>query len=153
MKFLTLPAILFLALAPFAHSQDPMIENMKKGASFLADNKKKEGVKVTPSGLQYKVLKSGSGATPKYTDQVTVNYEGSLIDGTVFDSSYKRGEPIAFGVGQVIKGWTEALQLMKEGDTWMLYIPSNLAYGAQGAGRDIGPNETLIFKVELIKVN
>jgi len=130
-----------------------MIENMKKGASFLSENKKKEGVKTTPSGLQYKVITEGNGATPKYSDKVTVNYEGTLIDGTVFDSSYKRGEPISFPVSGVIKGWTEALQLMKEGSTYMLYIPSNLAYGAQGSGRSIGPNETLIFKVELIKVN
>ena len=126
--------------------------NKKEGEAFLAANAKKEGVKVTKSGLQYKVVKTGEGASPKQTSKVTTHYEGRLLDGTVFDSSYKRGAPATFGVTQVIPGWTEALQLMKEGDQWELYIPSNLAYGERGAGGDIGPNSTLIFKIELIKV-
>ena len=127
--------------------------NKKEGEAFLVANAKKEGVKVTESGLQYKVIKAGEGATPKPTSKVTTHYEGKLINGTVFDSSYKRGAPATFGVNQVIPGWTEALQLMKEGDQWELYIPSKLAYGERGAGADIGPNSTLIFKIELIKVD
>ena len=127
--------------------------NKKEGEVFLVANAKKEGGKVTESGLQYKVIKSGQGATPKPTSKVTTHYEGKLINGTVFDSSYKRGAPATFGVNQVIPGWTEALQLMKEGDQWELYIPSKLAYGERGAGADIGPNSTLIFKIELIKVD
>ena len=152
MKFLSIPVILFFALAPFAHSQDPMIENMKKGASFLSDNKKKEGVKTTPSGLQYVVLKEGSGKSPKATDVVLVHYAGTLLNGKEFDSSYKRGEPISFPLNQVIPGWTEGVQLMKEGAKYKFFIPSNLAYGARGAGGLIGPDETLIFEVELLKV-
>lgn len=124
-----------------------------KGAAFLAENANKEGVKTTESGLQYKVLTEGTGAMPTDTDEVEVNYEGRLIDGTVFDSSYKRGTPIKFGVGGVIKGWTEALKLMKEGAKYQLYIPAELAYGERGSGPDIGPGETLIFDVELLKVN
>ena len=127
--------------------------NKKEGEAFLVANAKKEGVKVTESGLQYKVIKAGEGATPKPTSKVTTHYEGKLINGTVFDSSYKRNAPATFGVNQVIPGWTEALQLMKEGDQWELYIPSKLAYGERGAGADIGPNSTLIFKIELIKVD
>ncbi|MBA61405.1 MAG: hypothetical protein CMJ76_03475 [Planctomycetaceae bacterium] len=127
--------------------------NEKEGEAFLAANAKKEGVKVTKSGLQYKVIKAGEGASPKPTSKVTTHYEGKLINGKVFDSSYKRGAPATFGVNQVIAGWTEALQLMKEGDQWELYIPSNLAYGERGAGADIGPHSTLIFKIELIKVD
>ncbi len=128
--------------------------NKKKGEEFLAANGKKEGVKTTESGLQYKVIKAGKGASPKPTSSVTTHYEGRLINGKVFDSSYKRGTPATFGVTQVIKGWTEALQLMKEGDQWELYIPSELAYGERGApSGSIGPNETLIFKIELIKVD
>jgi FKBP-type peptidyl-prolyl cis-trans isomerase FklB len=127
-------------------------ENKKKGEAFLAENAKKEGVKTLPSGLQYKVIKEGTGKTPKATDKVTVHYTGTLIDGKVFDSSVQRGEPATFPVNRVIKGWTEALQLMKEGSKWTLYIPSNLAYGEQGAGGAIGPNEVLIFDVELLKV-
>jgi FKBP-type peptidyl-prolyl cis-trans isomerase FklB len=122
------------------------------GVAFLTDNAAKDGVKTTESGLQYKVLESGSGATPTAEASVEVNYEGKLIDGTVFDSSYARGESISFPVGGVIKGWTEALQLMKEGDTWELSIPSELAYGAAGAGAQIPPHSALIFKVELIAV-
>ncbi|MFP4370138.1 MAG: FKBP-type peptidyl-prolyl cis-trans isomerase [Candidatus Kapaibacterium sp.] len=127
-------------------------EAKAKGQQFLQENRKKEGVKVTQSGLQYKVLKEGTGASPKATDKVKVHYTGKLIDGTVFDSSVERGEPAEFPVNRVIPGWTEALQMMKEGGKWMLYIPSDLAYGPNGAGGSIGPNETLIFEVELIEV-
>lgn len=127
--------------------------NVAKGKKFLADNAKKEGVKTTKSGLQYKVIKSGSGKTPKLDDRVTTHYRGTLIDGTEFDSSYKRNQPATFPVNGVIGGWTEALQLMKEGDKWQLFIPSDLAYGERGSGPDIGPNEVLIFDIELLKVN
>ncbi|QDT30749.1 Peptidyl-prolyl cis-trans isomerase Mip precursor [Gimesia panareensis] len=127
--------------------------NVAKGKKFLADNAKKEGVKTTKSGLQYKVIKSGKGKTPKLTDEVTTHYRGTLIDGTEFDSSYKRKQPATFPVNRVIGGWTEALQLMKEGDKWQLFIPSDLAYGERGSGPDIGPNEVLIFDIELLKVN
>jgi FKBP-type peptidyl-prolyl cis-trans isomerase len=123
------------------------------GQKFLEANKTREGVKVTPSGLQYKVITAGNGKSPKAADNVTVHYTGKLIDGTVFDSSVERGEPATFGVGQVIPGWTEALQMMKEGDKWMLFIPSDLAYGERGAGGQIPPHSTLIFEVELLKVN
>ena len=124
-----------------------------KGEEFLKENEKKEGVKTLPSGLQYKVLKEGEGKSPKATDTVSVHYRGTLLDGTEFDSSTKRGEPAEFPVNRVIKGWTEALQLMKEGAKWMLYIPASLAYGERGTpGGPIGPNETLIFEVELLKV-
>jgi FKBP-type peptidyl-prolyl cis-trans isomerase FklB len=127
-------------------------KNKADGEKFLAENAKKEGVKVLPSGLQYKVITPGTGKSPKATDTVTTHYKGMLIDGTEFDSSYKRGEPATFPVSGVIPGWTEALQLMKEGAKWQLFLPSNLAYGERGAGRDIGPNATLIFEVELISV-
>ena len=127
-------------------------KNKAEGEKFLADNKKKEGIKTTASGLQYKVITDGKGKTPKATDTVKTHYRGTLISGTEFDSSYKRGEPAEFPVGGVIKGWTEALQLMKEGSKWQLYIPSDLAYGERGAGKDIGPNSTLIFDIELISV-
>jgi FKBP-type peptidyl-prolyl cis-trans isomerase FklB len=127
-------------------------ENLQAGIDFLAENGKKEGVVTLNSGLQYKVLQAGSGLSPKATDQVKVHYRGTLIDGTVFDSSYDRGQPAQFGVSQVIKGWTEALQLMSPGSHWMLYIPSDLAYGPDGAGDVIGPNSTLIFEVELLEV-
>ena len=123
-----------------------------EGEAFLAQNAKNEGVVTRPSGLQYKVLKSGNGATPKASDSVECHYEGRLISGTVFDSSYQRGETATFGVTQVIAGWVEALQLMKEGDKWQLFIPYNLAYGERGAGAQIPPFATLIFDVELIKV-
>ncbi len=119
---------------------------------FLEENKKKEGITVTSSGLQYKVLSKGNGKAPAATDNVTVHYTGKLVDGTVFDSSVG-GEPATFVVNQVITGWTEALQLMHEGDKWVLFIPSDLGYGAQGAGGQIPPHTTLIFDVELIKVN
>jgi len=127
-------------------------KNKADGEKFLAENAKKEGVKSLPSGLQYKEITPGKGKSPKATDTVTTHYRGTLIDGTEFDSSHKRGEPISFPVSGVIAGWTEALQLMKEGAKWQLFIPSNLAYGERGAGRDIGPNATLIFEVELISV-
>ncbi len=127
-------------------------KNKKDGEAFLAENKKKKGVKVLPSGLQYKVITEGKGPSPKETDTVTVNYRGTLIDGTEFDSSYKRNEPATFPVKGVIKGWTEALQHMKEGAKWQLFIPADLAYGERGAGNMIGPNSTLIFEVELLKI-
>ena len=127
-------------------------ENQKKGEAFLAENAKKDGVKTTTSGLQYQVIKSGSGKTPSKKDTVKVHYHGTLIDGTVFDSSVDRGEPISFPVDGVIPGWTEALQLMKEGDKWKIFIPSNLAYGEHGAGEKIAPNSTLVFEVELLSV-
>jgi FKBP-type peptidyl-prolyl cis-trans isomerase FklB len=125
----------------------------KAGATYLAENGAKEGVITTASGLQYEVLTEGSGAKPTAADQVTVHYHGMLTDGTVFDSSVDRGEPAKFGVTQVIKGWTEALQLMSIGDKWKLTIPSNLAYGDKGAGGSIGPNATLVFEVELLGIN
>lgn len=123
------------------------------GQKFLEENKKKAGVTVTSSGLQYEVVKAGSGKTPGANDQVTVHYTGKLLDGTVFDSSVERNEPATFGVSDVITGWTEALQLMKEGDKWIVYLPYDLAYGERGAGQDIPPYSTLIFEVELLKVN
>ena len=127
-------------------------KNKKEGEAFLSENKKKEGVKTLPSGLQYKVIKEGTGKTPKAEDTVVTNYRGTLIDGTEFDSSLKRGQPATFPVKGVIPGWTEALQLMKEGSKWELFIPSNLAYGERGAGGTIGPNAALIFEIELISV-
>lgn len=127
-------------------------KNKKEGEAFLAENKKKEGVKTLPGGLQYKVIKEGAGKIPKVTDTVTTNYRGALIDGTEFDSSYKRGQPATFQVNGVIKGWTEALQLMKTGSKWQLFIPSNLAYGDKGAGPQIGPNAVLIFDIELLSI-
>ena len=127
-------------------------KNKADGEKFLAENAKKEGVKTLPSGLQYKEIAPGTGKGPKTTDTVTTHYKGTLIDGTEFDSSFKRGQPATFPVSGVIPGWTEALQLMKEGAKWQLFVPSNLAYGEQGAGREIGPNATLVFEVELISV-
>ncbi|MCT4560097.1 MAG: FKBP-type peptidyl-prolyl cis-trans isomerase [Crocinitomicaceae bacterium] len=128
--------------------------NKQAGEAFLAENSKKEGVKTTVSGLQYEVLNEGAGKSPASTDQVTVHYHGTLIDGTVFDSSIERNSPATFGVNQVIKGWTEALQLMKEGDKFRLYIPQELAYGDQPhPGGPIEPYMALIFDVELISVN
>jgi len=127
-------------------------KNVKDGEAFLAANAKKEGVKTLPSGLQYKVIKSGTGKMPKATDTVKVHYHGTLIDGTVFDSSVERGEPATFPVNGVIPGWVEALQLMKEGDKWQLVIPAKLAYGERGAGGKIGPNSVLIFDVELLSI-
>ncbi len=127
-------------------------KNLKVGQDFLAKNKSTKDVVTLPSGLQYKVVETGKGVKPKSTDTVTVDYEGTLVDGKVFDSSYKRGEPVSFPVSGVIKGWTEALQLMPEGSTWELYIPANLAYGEQSPSPAIGPNSTLKFKVHLISV-
>ena len=127
--------------------------NAAAGKAFLEENGKRVEVNVTPSGLQYEVLEEGTGKQPSAGDNVTVHYTGKLIDGTVFDSSVDRGAPATFGVTQVIPGWVEALQMMKEGAKWRLFIPSNLAYGPNGAGNIIGPNSTLIFDVELIKVN
>lgn len=127
-------------------------KNKAEGEAFLEENRKKEGVVTLPSGLQYKVIQEGTGKTPLATDTVTVHYKGTLIDGTEFDSSHRRGQPASFPVTGVIRGWTEALQLMKEGARWQLFIPSELAYGERGAGRDIGPHATLIFEVELISI-
>jgi FKBP-type peptidyl-prolyl cis-trans isomerase FklB len=135
-----------------AASKEAATKNAAEGEKFLTENKKKDGVKTTASGLQYKVLKEGSGAAPKETDTVVTNYRGTLIDGTEFDSSYKRNEPASFPVNRVIKGWTEALQLMKPGAKYQLFIPSSLAYGERGAGQLIGPNATLIFEVELLSI-
>lgn len=126
--------------------------NLQESAAFLEANKSQEGVVTLPSGLQYKVLEAGEGPSPKADDQVKVHYTGTLIDGTIFDSSIERGEPIVFGVNQVIPGWTEALQLMSPGSRWMLYIPPDLAYGENGAGGVIGPNQALIFEVQLIEI-
>ncbi len=135
-----------------AEAKEMPEKNKKEGEAFLAENKKKEGVKTLPSGLQYKVIKEGTGAIPKGSEKVTTHYRGTLIDGTEFDSSYSRNEPTSFGVLEVIKGWQEALQLMKTGSKWQLYVPSNLAYGETGAGKKIGPNATLIFDIELISI-
>ncbi len=128
-------------------------ENAKAGAAFLAENKTKPGVVTLENGLQYKIIKEGTGNTPKVTDSVSVHYRGTLINGKEFDSSYSRGEPTSFPVNRVIPGWTQILQLMKEGAKWQVFIPSELAYGAQGAGGNIGPNSTLVFDIELLKIN
>jgi FKBP-type peptidyl-prolyl cis-trans isomerase FklB len=127
-------------------------KNKKEGEAFLTENKTKEGVRTLPSGLQYKVIKAGSGKKPKATDTVVTHYKGTLLDGTEFDSSYRRNQPATFKVNGVIRGWTEALQLMEEGAKWILYVPSALAYGERGAGGQIGPNATLIFEVELVSI-
>ena len=127
------------------------VKNLAAGKVFMEENKKKEGVKTLPSGLQYKVLAEGSGKTPKAADNVTVNYKGTFINGAEFDSSYKRGTPLTFQVDKVVKGWTEALQLMKEGSKWQLFIPPELGYGERGTG-NIPPNSILVFEVELISV-
>lgn len=127
-------------------------KNMKEGETFLAENKKKEGVVTLPSGLQYKVVTAGNGKKPKSSDTVTTHYRGTLIDGSEFDSSYKRGQPASFPVTGVIAGWTEALQLMPAGSKWQLFVPASLAYGPRGAGQMIGPNATLIFEVELLSI-
>jgi FKBP-type peptidyl-prolyl cis-trans isomerase FklB len=126
--------------------------NKEKGQEWLAQNKEKPGVITTESGLQYKVIEEGTGKTPQITDRVKCHYEGRLIDGTVFDSSYERGQPAEFALRGVIRGWTEGLQLMKEGGKSELYVPSDLAYGPRGGGQIIGPNETLIFTIELLEV-
>jgi len=133
-------------------AQKAAVKNKTEGEAFLAANKDKEGVVTLPSGLQYKILTTGTGPKPTASDSVKCNYRGTLINGTEFDSSYKKGQPVTFGVGQVIKGWTEGLQLMPVGSKWQLFIPSSLAYGERGAGAEIGPNSTLIFEVELISI-
>ena len=133
-------------------AEEAYTQNKASGEAFLAENAKKEGVTVLPSGLQYEVITAGNGKKPSATDRVQCHYEGTLIDGTIFDSSIKRGEPAVFGVNQVIKGWVEALQLMQEGAKWRLYIPYDMAYGEHGAGEMIPPYSALIFDVELIKV-
>lgn len=125
---------------------------MAEGQKYLDDNKKKEGIQVTSTGLQYKIIKSGDGASPKATSEVSVHYEGKLTNGKVFDSSIQRGQPASFPLNRVIPGWTEALQRMKVGDKWQLFIPSNLAYGEEGRAPVIGPNEVLVFEVELLEV-
>jgi len=127
-------------------------KNKKEGEAFLAENKKKKGVITLPSGLQYKIITAGKGKNPKATDTVTVQYRGTLIDGTEFDSSYRRGQPATFLVNGVIAGWTEALSLMQEGAKWQIFVPSNLAYGEKGAGGQIGPNTTLIFEIEMVSI-
>ena len=129
------------------------VKNKEQGEAFLAQNKSKEGVVTLKSGLQYKIITSGTGATPKATDKVTTHYRGTLIDGTEFDSSYSRNKASSFPVNGVIPGWTEALQLMHVGDKWQLFIPSDLAYGNKAVGQVIKPNSTLIFEIELLKVN
>ena len=133
-------------------AEEAYAQNKASGEAFLAENAKKEGVVTLPSGLQYQVIAEGTGKKPSATDRVQCHYEGTLIDGTIFDSSIKRGEPAVFGVNQVIKGWVEALQLMQEGAKWRLYIPYDMAYGEHGAGEMIPPYSALIFDVELIKV-
>lgn len=137
----------------FSKQQDGMLnQNLEAGLAFLEENKKKANVTALPSGLQYEILQEGSGAKPSATDSVRCHYHGTLLDGTVFDSSVERGQPAVFGVNQVIKGWVEALQLMPVGSKWKLFIPSELAYGEQGAGGSIEPNSTLIFDVELLGI-
>ena len=126
--------------------------NRQEGEAFLAQNAKRDGVRILPSGLQYRVMRTGTGRTPRLTDTVTVNYRGTFIDGTEFDSSYRRGQPFVFQVNSVIKGWVEALQLMSVGAKWQLFIPPRLAYGEQGGPPAIGPNATLIYEVELLSI-
>lgn len=136
-----------------AQQEKQKLANKKAGEAFLAKNKLRDEVVELESGLQYEIIKEGNGKKPKLTDKVTTHYHGTLIDGTVFDSSVERGSPIQFQVQGVIPGWTEALQLMKTGAKWRLFIPSHLAYGERGSGQKIGPNETLIFEVELISID
>jgi FKBP-type peptidyl-prolyl cis-trans isomerase FklB len=137
-----------------AQRADQAATNLKSGKAFLAKNKTRAGVKTLADGLQYRVIEAGKGSSPKLTDSVTVNYEGKLLNGKVFDSSYKRKKPITFPVNGVIKGWQEALTMMKPGATWKVFIPAQLAYGASGVpGSEIGPNETLVFKINLVSVN
>jgi FKBP-type peptidyl-prolyl cis-trans isomerase FklB len=136
-----------------AEETKAIAKNKKAGEAFLAENKNKEGVVVTTSGLQYKILKQGSGAKPATGSSVTVHYKGTLVDGTVFDSSFDRGQPATLSLGQVIKGWQEAVPMMTTGSTWQIYVPSELAYGDRAASELIGPASTLIFDIELISVN
>jgi len=128
-------------------------DNLKKGEAFLAENKKKEGVVELPGGLQYKILTKGKGKKPSLNDSITVNYEGKLLDGTVFDSSYQRGQPVTLKLNQVIEGWKQALPLMPAGSKWVLFVPPKLAYGEHSPSPQIGPNSTLIFTVELMSIN
>jgi len=150
------PTRLFLSVLALAVSAaSPLMAQtaIEKGEKFLAENGNRPGVKTTPSGLEYEVITEGTGKKPKASNRVSVNYSGKLLDGTEFDSSYKRGEPIEFRLNEVIPGWTEGVQLMKEGAKYRFFIPSKLAYGTEGTpGGPIGPNETLIFEVELLKV-
>ncbi len=141
-----------MAKKQMEESAQASTKNLKEGADFLAANKKKSGIVTTASGLQYKVLTKGTGPKPTATSVVKTHYRGTLLDGTEFDSSYKRNEPAEFEVGQVIKGWTEALQMMPVGSKWQLFIPADLAYGERGAGGTIAPNSTLIFEVELLAI-
>ncbi|MGZ5045491.1 MAG: FKBP-type peptidyl-prolyl cis-trans isomerase [Methylobacter sp.] len=153
-KVLSIVTVLLIGFTMFsmANATTPE-ENKAAGTAFLAENAKKPNIITTASGLQYEVLTPGTGTvSPKATDNVTVHYKGTTIDGTEFDSSYSRGEPATFPLNRVIAGWTEGVQLMKEGAKYRFYIPSELAYGEQGAGRAIGPNAALIFDVELIKI-
>jgi len=136
----------------FFNNKQKAIKNTQKGEAFLAENAKKKGVTVLKSGLQYQILEAADGKCANASDTVTVHYQGMLISGKVFDSSYQRGQPASFPVNRVIAGWTEALQIMPVGSKWRLFIPANLAYGKRGAGRDIGPNETLLFDVELLAI-
>ena len=147
------PLILLGALTLAITTSSTMAQSaLEQGKSFLATNATKPDVKQTPSGLQYKIIEPGNGKAPKATDTVVVNYKGTLLNGTEFDSSYKRNQPAEFPLNRVIAGWTEGLQLIKEGGKIQLFIPPNLAYGSRGAGGLIGPDETLIFEVELLKV-
>jgi FKBP-type peptidyl-prolyl cis-trans isomerase FkpA len=147
-RTLQLAGIATFILGPVAQAETPR----EKGERFLKENASKEGIKTTASGLQYKVLQEGTGRSPRATDTVSVNYRGTLINGTEFDSSYKRNKPSEFPLNGVIKGWTEGIQLMKEGAKYQFFIPSPLAYGPKRVGAKIGPDETLIFEVELLKV-
>jgi len=157
-KFTRLPKLMVVALVIGMSGMGKWVDvsatedAKQRGETFLAENAQREGVVALPSGLQYEIIEEGKGASPKASDTVTVHYRGKLIDGTEFDSSYKRGRPATFKLNRVIKGWTEGLQLMREGGKRRLFIPSNLAYGKRGAGKLIGPGETLIFEVELIRV-
>jgi FKBP-type peptidyl-prolyl cis-trans isomerase FklB len=155
MKRLCLFSVALLLLCSGAFAAEDHADGEKNkttGEKFLADNKAKEGVVTLPSGLQYKIIKEGDGAKPGPTDKVKAHYKGTHVDGTTFDSSYDRNDPAVFPLDKVIKGWTEALQLMKIGSKWELYIPSDIAYGAKGRKPVIGPNETLIFTVELLGI-
>jgi FKBP-type peptidyl-prolyl cis-trans isomerase len=153
-QILSIVTVMLIGLTMFsmANATTPE-ENQAAGIAFLAENAKKPNIKTTASGLQYEVLTKGKGTvSPSATDKVTVHYKGTTLDGAEFDSSYSRGEPASFPLNGVIPGWTEGVQLMKEGDKFRFYIPADLAYGSEGAGRLIGPNATLIFEVELIKI-
>ena len=150
----TLVILLLCGLALHTLSKSPSGEaNRVAGETFLVNNAKQEGVKTTPSGLQYQILTEGAGERPVATDKITVHYQGSTLDGDIFDSSYNRGHPLTISLANVIPGWTEGLQLMRTGAKYRLFIPSELAYGSQGAGADIEPDATLIFDVELIRIH